>query len=943
MLPFGTTSTLSDEAQADHAVRPTSFPYQPSAFEAHMRRHLRSEKGLPPGAALPVDELLAFAARVTERAQQLRQEPPRTARSARLLTAGAVSKRTMGADMSRKLFAFARKMHLRRGRVLTEDGDGGNATQSLQAPGLNSPPSNGDVNMTWYRWQSVSKPQVVDWSATSLATPVWNQLMCESCWALASTDLVSITSALAANQTAAAPLSPQHVCDCGAGQCCHGGWPEWAFQFILANGGLATSAEYPYAATDNSTCRNVAKAHLRARVTGWEKVPVRSNEALMKAVAQQPVLVYIASSSKDFAEYSGGIFNGNCSGDIDHAMVLVGYNTTDPDASYWLLKNTWGASWGESGYMRLAMLLDGNGQCNMMSESAVYPIYYEKKAKACNIVSPGPCGAGVCEVRYGTARCQCPPGFVERLESSAPKCVAATPCNANPNPCGVGTCNNQFDGSYTCSCPVGSVVGTRTDGAMTCAFGTFQSGLQTYTVISGDSCQTVADTFGLPVASLQEKNPFIECDVPLMPGFVLLVADASPSSSNFTWGCSAMDLVGPGDTCATVAARNGITARQLAAINPAINCSFDVSASNSSSSSSASSLPPPLPLSLPVCTSPGRLASGSPLIRTCGRTYDMAPTERCVEVARGFNLSLNDFLWLNPGLSCEDSAVGVPFTACVAPLSTQLVGVNCTQWYTVTQADTCFKIANAVQTPVGQFLKLNPGLRCYAPYFQIGQQVCVAGSITSVNRLTLSSAFVPYSVQENDTLTSIASQFKTRCSSSTSVKTMCETNSLPDCTDQAISPSQMLLIPCKNNVTADACADSLPVCGLDSVTYTSTCAAVQAFALPIVRDGPCNICNEGICYKRMGQRPAKNSCIAPPAICPYPTWKLPPDYFYYCPWMFSTQCECLQYTCKNMCQLSANTYKFNVFDKYASYSTASDFYKACYNTCYESNLRAGCA
>ncbi|CAI6001165.1 unnamed protein product [Closterium sp. NIES-65] len=427
------------------------------------------------------------------------------------------------------------------------------APQALQAPGLNSAPSAGDINMTWYRWQSVAQPSEVDWRRTIVMTPVLNQQLCESCWALTSTDIVSIVWALVNNQTAE-PLSPQHVCDCAAGQCCEGGWPEWGFQFILANGGLATNEEYPYVAHGNSTCRNIAQGLLKAKMTGWEKVPVRSNKALMKAVAQQPVLVYLASGTNDFISYSGGIFDGNCSGDIDHAMLLAGYNVTDPDGSYWILKNTWGTNWGENGFMRLRMLPDGNGKCNVMSENAIYPVFYERNSRACEVITPNPCGGGVCEVRSGRARCNCPPGFVERLEESAPKCVTATPCDANPNPCGVGTCNNEFDGTYTCSCPAGSVIGSRTDRAMTCI------------------------------------------------------------------------------------------------------------------------------------------------------------------------------------------------------------------WYTVTQGDTCPKIANAVQLPVTTFLRLNPGLRCYAPAFQIGQPVCISGTSTNIQKIKLSPNIIPYTVQPNDTLASISADFSSRCS-----------------------------------------------------------------------------------------------------------------------------------------------------------------------------------
>ncbi|GJP49116.1 hypothetical protein CLOM_g8373 [Closterium sp. NIES-68] len=895
---------------ADGDAQP-SFPIQPSAFEVFMRTQGALLTKRQDNDVSQSPESQAIQGDADANGRQLRQQPRRVAPSSR-------GWRTMTGEMSRKLLDFGREMRSRPRRVTLDGLPNNAAPQALQAPGLNSAPSAGDINMTWYRWQSVAHPDEVDWRQTIVMTPVLNQMLCESCWALASTDIVSVVWALVNNQTAQ-PLSPQHVCDCAAGQCCQGGWPEWGFQFILANGGLATNADYPYLARDNSTCRNIAQATLKAKMTGWEKVPVRSNKALMKAVAQQPVLVYLASGTNDFISYSGGIFNSNCSGDIDHAMLLAGYNVTDPDNSYWILKNTWGTNWGEHGYMRLRMLPDGNGKCNVMSENAIYPVFYEKNSKACDVVTPSPCGGGVCEVRGGMARCNCPPGFVERLEESAPKCVTATPCDANPNPCGVGTCNNEFDGTYTCSCPAGSVIGSRTDRAMTCIVGSFQSGLQTYTVMTGDTCQTIADTFGFSVDFLVQRNPFLDCDFPLVADYVLLVAD----TANFTWGCSAMDIVGPNDTCSSIVSRNGISYRQLVAINPTLNCSG------------------PLPRSLTFCTAPGRISSNSPLIRSCGRVYDASPSERCVDIARGYNISLNDFLWLNPGLKCTDDPLGVALAVCVSSLSTELMTVNCTQWYTVSQGDTCPKIANAVQLPVTRFLRLNPGLRCYAPYFQIGQPVCVAGTTTNIQKITLSPNEVPYTVQANDTLASISADFSTRCPNNTYPFSICESNSLADCTDQSIIEGQMLLIPCKKRVGSNICASSLPVCGFDGVTYASMCDAVNNFALPIVRYDVCNLCNEALCYKKMGQKPPKNSCVAPPGVCPYPTWKLPPEYFDYCPWVFDTQCECLQYTCTYMCKLSASTYTYNLGTG-NTWKNATVFYSTCYKSCYDDNLRAGC-
>ncbi|CAI5533599.1 unnamed protein product, partial [Closterium sp. Naga37s-1] len=613
---------------------------------------------------------------------------------------------------------------------------------------------------------------------------------CESCWAMTATDLVSIVWAQINNQTAEL-LSTQHACDCSSSACCRGGWPEWVFQFIMANGGVASNADYPYAGAMNSTCGSVSKSKLKAKINGWEKVPARSNTALMKAVAQHPVLVYIAGSSNDFINYSGGIFFGQCSGEIDHAVLVVGYSLVDPSSPVWIVKNTWGPSWGEGGYMRLPMLADGPGKCNMLSERGLYPTFYDKNKGAALCKLPiNPCGGGTCVVTNGGARCSCPPGFVERLENDAPKCTLATPCDANPSPCGIGTCYNEFDGSYTCACPAGSVIGSRVEGSMTCVLGTFQSGLQTYTILLGDTCQTVASTFGFTIDFLQTKNPFLDCSQPLTPGYVILVG-----STNTTLGCSSMDIVSPGDTCSTLATRNNITVRQLLGINPTLNCNVSLQRSQM------------------LCVAPGALSATSPLIRSCGRVYNVGPQDRCTDIARGFNISLIDFVWLNPGLRCDDNPINNAIAVCVAPLTTEFVTVDCSSWYTVTQADTCSLMANSVGLTVNQFLRLNPGLRCYPPYLQIGQKVCVNGTTQSMTKYPLSPNVIPYSVGVNDTLATISQQYASMCPNNTFPADICSSNSFPDCTDQSITPNQMILIPCTRKIAGDICGDSLPVCG----------------------------------------------------------------------------------------------------------------------------------
>lgn len=150
-------------------------------------------------------------------------------------------------------------------------------------------------------------------------------------------------------------LSEQELVDCdtsGTDQGCNGGLMDSAFQFILKNGGLTTEADYPYKAVD-STCSTKKLASHAASIAGYEDVPSNNEAALLKAVANQPVSVAIDAGGFDFQFYSGGVFTGSCDTDLDHGVTAVGYGTASDGTKYWLVKNSWGTSWGEKGYIKM--------------------------------------------------------------------------------------------------------------------------------------------------------------------------------------------------------------------------------------------------------------------------------------------------------------------------------------------------------------------------------------------------------------------------------------------------------------------------------------------------------------------------------------------------------------------------------------------------------------
>ncbi|KAJ1393974.1 Peptidase C1A, papain C-terminal [Sesbania bispinosa] len=146
-------------------------------------------------------------------------------------------------------------------------------------------------------------------------------------------------------------LSEQQLVDCVSNEQnrgCGGGFMDNAFDYIQ-NNGIASETDYPYQGMDE-TCQNDVTAV--AQINGHVDVPPNSEEQLQQAVAMQPVSVAI-EASRDFHSYQEGVFTGTCGTDLNHGVTAVGYGTEEDGTKYWLIKNSWGATWGEEGYMKL--------------------------------------------------------------------------------------------------------------------------------------------------------------------------------------------------------------------------------------------------------------------------------------------------------------------------------------------------------------------------------------------------------------------------------------------------------------------------------------------------------------------------------------------------------------------------------------------------------------
>eukprot|EP01123_Difflugia_compressa_P002191 TRINITY_DN128_c1_g1_i3.p1 TRINITY_DN128_c1_g1~~TRINITY_DN128_c1_g1_i3.p1 ORF type:complete len:321 (+),score=70.05 TRINITY_DN128_c1_g1_i3:59-1021(+) len=215
--------------------------------------------------------------------------------------------------------------------------------------------------------KSITVPDTYDWRNQDRVTPVKDQAQCGSCWAFSTVENVESIYMIANNigSSGMKPLSPQQIVDCDTTDSgCEGGDPPTAYAYIMSAGGLETDANYPYTAQDG-TCA-FDSSEIAVKISNWKYATSNDDESTMQSnlVSWGPLSICV--DAEPWQDYTSGIMNAaDCGDSLDHCVQAVGYDTSS-STPFWIVRNSWGTSWGENGYIRLQY---GQDTCGLADEA----------------------------------------------------------------------------------------------------------------------------------------------------------------------------------------------------------------------------------------------------------------------------------------------------------------------------------------------------------------------------------------------------------------------------------------------------------------------------------------------------------------------------------------------------------------------------------------------
>lgn len=234
-----------------------------------------------------------------------------------------------------------------------------------------------------YHTAGAEEPLVdrLDWREQGAVTPIKNQGQCGSCWAFSAIGTLEGAYQLSSGKLVS--LSEQQLVNCAHGTpgkpClgCMGGNMDMGLKYAMGTH-ICTEDSFKYRGWLGMAegCGKVQQCDVGipdGAVTGYKEVNHNSMADLISAVQLVPVSIGIEADQAAFQHYKSGVLDGQCGSKVDHGVLAIGFGTDPAGGDYWLVKNSWGASWGENGAIRIKRGAPAPGECGILSQPC-YPV-----------------------------------------------------------------------------------------------------------------------------------------------------------------------------------------------------------------------------------------------------------------------------------------------------------------------------------------------------------------------------------------------------------------------------------------------------------------------------------------------------------------------------------------------------------------------------------------
>lgn len=239
----------------------------------------------------------------------------------------------------------------------TAEGNGTDKTNNTNETASDANDTNNTSNVTkdvYFSYDpSVPLPESVDWRNHGAVSSVKSQKKCGGCWAFSTVGALEGLYGIIHNKSVS--LSEQQLIDCSwsyGNTGCWGGGISTALRYTKDKG-VQLQEDYPYVAKGEDCKYNSEKVVFKN--VGYQKVKRNDTLSLKAAVARQPVSVGIEAFGRAVQFYKSGIVAEDCTAEVNHGVLIVGYNKTAEGQEYWIVKNSWGPRWGQEGYIHIAM------------------------------------------------------------------------------------------------------------------------------------------------------------------------------------------------------------------------------------------------------------------------------------------------------------------------------------------------------------------------------------------------------------------------------------------------------------------------------------------------------------------------------------------------------------------------------------------------------------